>query len=353
VRQPFVVYDAQDCVVSFNHAFALLHSAPGGETAVRQGVSFRVLAQWQVQSDFYAAGGEPVDDETLLARYRSGGEHTYHLKDERWMLVGYRRLPDGGAVGLWTDVSALKLAEAERRLLEARLQHSQRLEALGTLAGGIAHDLNNSLVPVLALTKMVAGRLEEGDRNRANLETVVKAARRARDLVQQIVAFSRREEQRRESVDLAAIAGDALRLLRASIPSSIRLEEAIAPVPAVDGDPGQLHQIVVNLVTNAAQAIGEAHGTIGLRLGLDKDGDHTRLSVSDTGCGMVEETRARIFEPFFTTRGVGQGTGLGLSVVHGIVASHGGRIEVESAPGKGSRFDVVLPLTRPATGGGA
>jgi len=345
VRQPFVVYDAQDRVVSFNHAFALLHSAPGEKTAVRQGVSFHELAQWQVLSDFYA-GGEAIDSETLLARYQSGGEHTYHLTDDRWMLVGYRRLPDGGAVGLWTDVSALKRAEAERRVLEARLHHSQRLEALGMLAGGIAHDLNNSLVPVLALTKMVAGRLPEGDRSRANLETVVKAAQRSRDLVQQIVAFSRQEEQRRESVDLAAIAADALRLLRASIPSSIRLEEALAPVPTVDGDPGQLHQIIVNLVTNAAQAIGEAHGTIGLRVELDDDGGHARLTVSDTGCGMAEETRARIFEPFFTTRSVGQGTGLGLSVVHGIVASHGGRIDVETAPGKGSRFDVILPLPR-------
>ena len=95
---------------------------------MRRGVSFRELAQWQVLSDFYAAGGEPVDSETLVARYQNGGEHTYHLKDERWMLVWYRRLPDGGAVGLWTDVSALKHAEAERHLLEARLHHSQRLE---------------------------------------------------------------------------------------------------------------------------------------------------------------------------------------------------------------------------------
>jgi signal transduction histidine kinase len=198
------------------------------------------------------------------------------------------------------------------------------------------------LVPVVALTKMVLRRLAEGSRERANLETVVQASERARDLVKQILAFSRKQELRRESFDLGAVAGEALSMLRASIPTSIRLDQSIAATPLIQGDPGQLHQVIVNLVTNAAQAIDAAHGTIAV--GLRTDGASIRLSVADTGCGMDETVRARIFEPFFTTKAVGQGTGLGLAVVHGIVAGHGGCIAVESAPGRGTRIDIVLPI---------
>jgi signal transduction histidine kinase len=130
--------------------------------------------------------------------------------------------------------------------------------------------------------------------------------------------------------------------VRATVPRSIALVEEIAPAPPVAGDRNKLHQMIVNLVTNAAQAIGEAHGTI--TLGLRRDGDGAaRFWVADSGCGMDEATKARVFEPFFTTKAVGTGTGLGLSVVHGIVKEHGGRIAVESTPGHGTRFDVVLP----------
>jgi PAS domain S-box-containing protein len=260
---------------------------------------------------------------------------------------------DGGAplrmVGTVRDITEIRVAEQRHRELEAQLHHSQRLEALGTLAGGIAHDLNNALTPVVALTKLVVGRLAEGTRERNNLEIVIKGASRARDLVKQILAFSRKEKQRRESVDLAGLLREALPMLRASLPSSIRLEQSIAPTPPVIGDPGQLHQVVVNLVTNAAQAIGEAPGTITLSLAPDGAARHVRLSVADNGCGMDEATRLRAFEPFFTTKRVGEGTGLGLSVVHGIVASHGGRIAVDSRPGEGARFDIDLPVAREAS----
>jgi signal transduction histidine kinase len=236
--------------------------------------------------------------------------------------------------------------EREQRRLEEQLHHAQRLESLGTLAGGIAHELNNTLVPVVALTKLVSRRLPDGSRERTNLETVAQASERARDLVKQILAFSRKHDLRREVFDVAAVAVDALSLLRASIPSNIRLEHVITPRLPLQGDPGQLHQLIVNLVTNAAQAIAEAQGTVTLVLGEDDDRTHMRLSVSDTGCGMDKETRARMFEPFFTTKAVGQGTGLGLAVVHGIVTSHGGRINVESAPGNGTRLEVVFPIYR-------
>jgi PAS domain S-box-containing protein len=355
VSQPFIVYDAEDRAVAFNQAFTDLHRQPNGYSPMRVGVSYRELVEWRLETGFYADGpdDEAVDLEALLTRHSSQGEHTYHLRDGRWMLAAYRPLPGGGRVGIWTDITQIKRAEEERRSSEQRRHHSQRLEALGTLAGGVAHDLNNALVPVLALTKLVAGRLPDDSRERRNLDTVVQAATRARDLVKQVLSFSRKEEQRRESIDLTAVTREALRLLRASIPSSIRFEETVAATPPLLADAGQLHQVIINLVTNAAQAIGEAHGTIAVALEVHSDGRHLRLAVADSGCGMDEVTRARIFEPFFTTKEVGQGTGLGLSVVHGIVTSHGGRIDVESAPGKGTRFDVILPIAEARAGAAA
>jgi PAS domain S-box-containing protein len=354
VTQPIVVYDAEDRVVAYNQAFTALHSAPNTNTPVGQRVSFRELAEWQLRFGFYAAGpDEPAADlETLLVRHQSEAEHTYRLSDGRWMLVVYRRLPGEGRVGLWTDVTALKRAEAERRILERQMHHSQRLEALGTLAGGVAHEINNALVPVIALTKMVAGKVPDGSRERRNLDTVVTAAERSRDLVKQILAFSRKEEEEREheSVDLGAVLHEALRLMRATLPASIAVAEEIAPVPTITGAANQLHQVIVNLMTNAAQAIGHAQGKITVRLKPEADGAHLLLSIADTGCGMDETTQARVFEPFFTTKQVGEGTGLGLSVAHGIVKDHGGRIDVESAPGQGTRFDIMLPLQQATAG---
>jgi two-component system cell cycle sensor histidine kinase/response regulator CckA len=244
----------------------------------------------------------------------------------------------------------------EQRRREEQRWRSQKLEALGTLAGGIAHDLNNTLVPVLSLTKLTLKRLPEGSRERQNLTTVLEASERARDLVKQIVAFSRQEENKEKAaLDLAAMLEKAIDMLRASLPATIGIEHRIAPVPPLLGDVGQLQQVIINLVTNAAQAIGTQMGTVTIELDTSFHGpggaaqggegppEWICLSVSDTGCGMDEATQRRIFEPFFTTKGVGVGTGLGLSVVHGIVAAHGGHIEVTSAPGKGSKFSVYVP----------
>jgi signal transduction histidine kinase len=218
---------------------------------------------------------------------------------------------------------------------------------MGRLAGGIAHDLNNALVPVLALTKSVASHLPQDGRERAKLDLVLMGAQRARELVQQILAFSRKQEIEMRDVDLAGVVTDGIKLLRAGLPATIKLVSVIEPVPAIHGDPGQLNQVLVNLVSNAAHAIGDQPGKITVTL-QSGDASQVRLAVSDTGCGMDEKTKARIFEPFFTTKPVGEGTGLGLSVAYGIVRSHGGAISVESKSGEGTRFDVVLPaLQRP------
>jgi signal transduction histidine kinase len=253
----------------------------------------------------------------------------------------------GKPIGLFItlkDVTELRAAEQRQRDLERQLQHGQKLEALGTLAGGIAHDLNNTLVPVIGLTKLTMKRLPEASRERANLAIILQAGERARDLVRQILAFSRNEAPTRERLDFAALVTDTLKMVRASIPATIHITETIASVPPMLGDSGQLHQIVVNLVVNAAHAIGDKMGAAAVPSAAESDGPAwIRLSVRDNGCGMDQMTQHRVFEPFFTTKPVGEGTGLGLSVVHGIVVQHGGRVCVESAVGSGARFDVYLP----------
>jgi PAS domain S-box-containing protein len=258
--------------------------------------------------------------------------------------------PDGtfrGYRGTGSIVTAQVEAEERRRELEAQLMHSQKLEALGTLAGGVAHDLNNTLVPILALSKLALDELPVGSGIRSDIETIIRASERARDLVKQILTFSRKQNLVKQKVDLAAVAREALQMLRASLPATIRIVEQIREVPPLFGDAGELHQVVVNLMTNAAQAIGAGVGSITVSLWRASEiggfGPMVRLSVADTGCGMDETTRNRVFEPFFTTKEVGSGTGLGLSVVHGIVIGHGGKITVCSKLGEGTQFIISLP----------
>jgi signal transduction histidine kinase len=360
MRQPLVIFDADERLLAFNEAFADLHRQADGTCILRLGMPFHEVAEWRVKTGFQTQIGDggAVDKNALLLHSKIKGGLPYQLGDGRWMYIDKSQLPNGTNLGVWLDITALKRAEEEGRALEAQLHHSQRLEALGTLAGGIAHDLNTALVPVLALAKLTMRRLPENGREHANLVTILQAAERARDLVHQILAFSRKDAPKRETVDLAALLRACLKMLIASLPATIRIAEAIDDVPPMSGDPGQLHQIVINLVVNAAQAIGDGMGTIAVTLtsaGVGRRQDNAamspliRLSVSDTGCGMDEATTQRIFEPFFTTKSVGEGTGLGLAVVHGIVVGHGGRIDVSSTPGAGTQFDIVLPALDPST----
>jgi signal transduction histidine kinase/NO-binding membrane sensor protein with MHYT domain len=258
-------------------------------------------------------------------------------------------------IGAVRDVTELRAARERQKELERQLMHSQKLEALGTLAGGVAHDLNNTLVPIVALSKLVLDELPETSPLRGDIATIIRASERARGLVGQILAFSRKQDLVKQEVDLPRVAREALQMLRATLPATIQLIELISEVPLLYGDPGHLHQVVVNLVTNAAQAIGDGVGKITVRLWAASEMASARpaedtanapvvyLSVSDTGCGMDRATLDRVFEPFFTTKEVGMGTGLGLSVVHGIVTSYGGTITVRSKPGEGSEFTLSLP----------
>jgi len=248
---------------------------------------------------------------------------------------------------------------SERERLEAELRQAQKLEAIGTLAGGIAHDFNNILSAIFGYTELARMRAVGDSDLVEDLNQVYRAAERARELVKQILTFSRRGEQEKKPLQMALIVKEAMKLLRASIPSTIDIRQNIDSQATVLADPTQIHQVLMNLCTNAYQAIGDHSGTIGVSLRdttLDlkhhpmpcpdmKPGRYVTLEISDTGKGMDGTTMEQIFEPYFTTKGPGEGSGLGLAVVHGIIRSHGGHIKVRSEPGRGSVFTVYLPAS--------
>lgn len=245
----------------------------------------------------------------------------------------------------------------ERKKLEAKLRQAQKMESIGTLAGGIAHDFNNILSIIFGYIDLAMMNIENPDELRKDLDEVHKGAFRAKDLVNQILTFSRMTEQEKQPQRMSLIAKEALKLLRSSIPSTIEIKQDIDSQKIVLADSIQLHQIIMNLCTNAYHAMPETGGTLAISLKdmeISKDviipgqvitpGEYLQLEVSDTGHGMDEETKEKIFEPYFTTKEVGEGTGLGLAVVHGIVKSHNGFINVYSEPGVGTTFHVYLPV---------
>ena len=265
--------------------------------------------------------------------------------------------PSSGVTFTALDITERVRAEAEKEQLQYHLRRAQKLEAIGTLAGGIAHDFNNILGPIIGYTEMALEDIPHFNPLRRDLEMVISSAHRARDLVKQILAFSRHgREQKRIPMEIGSILREALKLMRATLPTTIELSEHIES-GVVLADATQIHQVFVNLCTNAAHAMND-RGTLGVsltRVDLDekdlatpavrelKPGPCLKLSVSDTGCGMDAATIERIFDPYFTTKEVGKGSGLGLAVVHGIVKRHEGAITVESEPGRGSTFNVYLP----------
>ncbi len=278
---------------------------------------------------------------------------------------------DGTQVPVYVSAGRLELEGKEltclvvfdltsQKKLEEQLRQSQKLEAIGTLAGGIAHDFNNILAAIVGFSDLLREKLAGHVKERRYAERVFEAAIRGREVVKQLLAFSRQMEHEKKRVSMAGLVKETVTLLRASIPTTITIElEMEGDEQYVMADPGQVQQVLMNLCTNAADAMREKGGafTIGLaavdiapgEIGAKlTPGRYVKLWVKDTGAGMTGETKKRIFDPFFTTKGLGEGTGLGLSTVLGIVQAHDGAITVDSSPGAGSTFSVYLPASAAA-----
>ena len=269
------------------------------------------------------------------------------------------RNPKGEVIrvaGVAEDITDQKRVEEALTKSERHFRQSSRMEAIGTLAGGIAHDFNNILTAILGYTELALASVPKNSRTQRNLQEVMTAGHRAKHLVQQILTFSRQTGPGKRSIPLHTIVREALKLLRATIPTTITIQHSIKTEANVVADPTQIHQVLVNLCTNAEYAMREeggilhltledvdvtesmAHGLVGLQAG-----SYVRLTVRDTGMGMTPEVLERMFDPFFTTKPIGEGSGMGLAVVHGLVVSHGGTIVADSGIGKGTKIEVYLP----------
>jgi signal transduction histidine kinase len=260
------------------------------------------------------------------------------------------------AAEIFANAIARERNEYEREALQARLNQSQRLEAIGTLAGGIAHEFNNILGAILGYGEMALAVLLKDSKARRYVQQMMKAGERAQDVTEQILAFGRRRERQYHALRVEPVVAEAIDLLRASFPATLAVETRLATADAsMTGDPTELQQVVMNLGTNAAQAMNN-RGVLEIDLdttartealmlshGNLPPGRYIRLAVKDTGSGMDQATMERIFEPFFTTKPAGQGTGLGLSTVHGIIAAHGGAVDVKSRVGEGTSFEIYFP----------
>jgi len=255
------------------------------------------------------------------------------------------------------DITDRKRAEEQRKKLEEQLRKAQKMEALGTLAGGTAHEFNNILGIIIGYSDLAKMELGDDHCIARHLEEVLKASQRAKEIVQQILTFTRQQKDQRELMLLHPIVADAVKLLRTTLPEKVEIVTDIAPgASAILGNPTQIHQVLINLCTNAWHAMKDGAGLIRMTqrtVTLDETasalhpalhaGPYVRLSIEDNGTGMDTATLARIFEPFFTTKGPGKGTGLGLAVVHGIVQAHDGAVVVQSQPGQGTTFHLYFP----------
>ena len=343
-----ICVDAERTISVFNPAAAALFQCPSDQALGSQLERFlpnavRTLAYTQVST--HAQLGE-------MEGCTAGGKV---LAVE--VSVSCERHAQGNITTVFArDLTARKKIETQRNVLEGQLRESQKMQAIGTMAGGIAHDFNNILGAILGNVDLA--RQDAGIDSPAliSLTEIEKAGRRARDLVRQILTFSRNESPKRNSIQLAAVVQETARLLRVGLPQSVELRVKIDPTtPHVLADETQVEQALLNLCTNAIQAIGSERGIVSIELGSGQPDageverrestreQYVTLAVRDTGSGIDPDTLQRVFEPFFTTKPMGQGTGLGLAVVHGVMRSHQGTVGVRSKPGQGSVFTLYFP----------
>lgn len=364
--------DAQQCITVFNPAATKLfectaHDALGSPLARFLPSVAQALDEGRVQAqtllgEFSATTqqGRAIHVEISVSMERRRRARAAQGTDGAHGLALRGRITTIGEVTtiFARDLTAAKAAELQRETLEAQLRESQKLQAMGTLAGGIAHDFNNILSAILGNVDLAQQDLPAQSPAQTSLTEIGKAGRRARDLVRQILTFSRNEAAKRTPLHLEDLVQEAARLVRVTLPPTIKLQVSVAgATPHVLANATQVEQALVNLCTNAVLAMDARKGVVRMtldsgpvdpplsdRLGLPT-GDYVSVAVQDSGAGMNAQTLERIFEPFFTTREVGQGTGLGLSVVHGIMKNHRGGIDVESTLGQGSTFTLYFPAT--------
>ena len=306
----------------------------------------------------------PEDREMVLYR------HEKRLAGEALPGMHSLRIFNKAGEALWVELSTVRIVWEDRpatlnfvrditanKNIEAQLQQAQKMEAIGTLAGGIAHDFNNILSAITGFTELACLSVEKGSITKQHLTDALEGCSRAKDLVKQILTFSRQAEREQKPTDIIPVVDEALKFLRSSLPSTIEIRKEIKPdVGIIFGDPIQIHQVLINLCTNAGHAMSEKGGILEVRVsGIDIEPDaatlhpelhpdsYVKIEVRDTGHGMDSDVIKRIFDPYFTTKEKGAGTGLGLAVVHGIVKNMEGVIQVQSEPGKGATFQIFLP----------
>ncbi len=312
----------------------------------------------------------PEDRDTVVDRHlkriaghKLPGSYTFRILDRegniKWLEINAIRIDLFGkpaTLNFCMEITERIRVEEEKKKVEAQLAQAQRIEALDRFAGGIAHDLNNILYPIIINVEELLDEEPQGSFRHDILTQTLKAANRQKDLVRKILSFGRRSEQNMQPIRVGSLLEETIAFVRSTIPSTIEIRYAIdAASDLILGDHIQIQQVIMNLCRNAADALESQKGVIEVRLHNTRlelvhaqqklqPGEYLQLEVRDTGHGMKPEVMDRIFEPFFTTKGVGQGTGMGLSVAHGIVKSHGGVITVESKEGKGTLFTVCLPV---------
>jgi len=332
-------WDSSDLVANPGLLVSLVHvdSRPGFEAMLAEARAGRVLANLE-----YKIISRDGQEKWINQR-------NYPVYDDKGKLKSME--------GFFFEVTERVKAAREKEHLHKELQQAHKLEALGTLSGGIAHDFNNILGAIMGYASLAQEEIPPDHPHQEFLRPILKASERASKLTKQILTFSRQGNPEQKPVDLGHIVHEALTLIRASLPATINIQHRVPEdLPLVLADPTQLHQVIMNLCTNAQHAMREAGGLLELELAavdLDKDspirqgnlepGPYLRLTISDTGVGIPQEDLPRIFEPFFTTKPEGEGTGMGLSVVYGIMREHGGSIAVESETGVGTRFVLLLP----------
>jgi PAS domain S-box-containing protein len=347
---PVVVYDMEGKVIYFNPAFTRVFGWSLEERVGQKMDDFVPKEHWPETKKM-------IEKITESRQTFSGLETCRYTREGKIIPVSisgsFYEDPKGNIAA-----SIINLRDiSKQKKLETQIQQTQKMEAVGTLAGGIAHDFNNILSAIIGYTELAINDIEKETLLYHHLQELLRATMRAKELVRQILTFSRQAEYERKPVQIKLIVKEALKLLRASLPTTVEIRQELQSDELVMADPTQIHQVMMNLCTNAEYAMRQKGGLLTIKLeNIELDahftsghqelspGAYLNLMISDTGCGMPDHVLKRIFDPFFTTKEAGEGTGLGLSVVHGIIAGFGGAITAYSEPGKGSVFKIYLPI---------